>query len=78
MLTKEREMDFVQIVPGIDLSELGRLALSSRPLQLHLGDAPPKYQDLGLALARRIENQDLSKRDFELLKQVLRGGDDDE
>jgi hypothetical protein len=36
-----------------------------------LRDAPPRYQDLGLALARRIEKQNISTVDLEKLFKIL-------
>jgi len=50
---------------------MDRLSASSRPLQLDLRDVPPKYQDLGMALARRIERQNISVRDFDRLSAIL-------
>jgi hypothetical protein len=43
---------------------------------MDLRDTPPRYQDLGLALARRIEKQNLSKVDLDKLFQILGDGDD--
>ena len=65
-----------QAVAGISRDELQRLEAVSRPLQLNLQDAPPQYQDLGLALARRMEERDISPRDMKRLMKLLRGSDD--
>src|SRR5687767_12179133 len=55
---KEPHWDaLIRTVPTIDRSVLERLTAKERPIQLDLRDAAPRYQDLGLALARRIEKQ---------------------
>jgi hypothetical protein len=49
----------------------------SRPMQLSLDTAPKAYQDLGLALARRIERRDLRADDLQEILRILgREGDD--
>lgn len=65
--TKERWADIVAAIPGITLEDLEKKFATSRPVQLDLIDAPPDYQDLGLALARRIQNQDLGKDELKML-----------
>lgn len=69
--------DLIKAVPTLDKAMMDRLSADSRPLQLDLRDVPPKYQDLGMALARRIERQNISVRDFERLSAIL-GNEDDE
>lgn len=66
----------IAAVPSIERAVLDRLTAKQRPIQLDLRDAPPRYQDLGLALARRIEKQSLSNIDLEKLFKIL--GDKDE
>lgn len=66
----------IHIIPTIDLATLERLTAKAKPIQLDLRDASPNYQDLGLALARRIDKKNISKVDFEKLFSIL--GDDDE
>lgn len=63
----------VKIIPDLTIDDLERAALQSRPMQLSLEDAPPKYQDLALALARRIEDQDLSDRSLSAILRILEG-----
>jgi transcriptional regulator with XRE-family HTH domain len=58
-------------VPTIEREVLERLTAKGRPIQLDLRDAPPRYQDLGLALARRIEKQNISTVDLEKLFKIL-------
>src|SRR5262249_14591405 len=72
-LAKDRWPDLIRAIPGVIEEELERAAATTRPLQLLLGHAPPRYQDLGLALARRIEKQDLSKTQLDQLLRILRG-----
>ena len=74
---KETRWDaLIRVVPTIDREVLERLTAKQRPIQLDLRDAPPRYQDLGLALARRIEKQNISTIDLEKLFKIL--GDKDE
>lgn len=61
----------IRVIPTIDRAALSRLTAKARPIQLDLRDAPPKYQDLGLALARRIEGQNLSKPEMDKLMSIL-------
>ena len=63
-------------VPTLDRVTLERLAADARPIQLDLRGAAPKYQDLALSLARRLENHDLSDKDFEKLIAFLGDADD--
>lgn len=73
---KENHWDaLIQAVPTIERGNLERLTANERPIQLDLRDAPPRYQDLGLALARRIEKENISKVDLEKLFKIL--GDDE-
>lgn len=66
----------IRAIPSIDRDTLERLTAKSRPIQLDLRDASPQYQDLGLALARRIEKKNISRVDLERLFRIL--GDQDE
>jgi transcriptional regulator with XRE-family HTH domain len=66
----------IRAVSTIDRDVLDRLTTKERPIQLDLRDAPPRYQDLGLALARRIEKRNISTIDLEKLFKIL--GDEDE
>lgn len=66
----------IRVVPTIERSTLERLSSKARPIQLDLRDAPPRYQDLALALARRIEKQNISRGDLEKLFTIL--GEHDE
>jgi hypothetical protein len=69
---KENHWDaLMRAVPTIERGNLERLTASERPIQLDLRDAPPRYQGLGLALARRIEKQNISKIDLEKLFKIL-------
>ena len=74
---KEEHWDtLILAVPTIDRSTLERLTAKARPIQLDLRDSPLLYQDLALALARRIEKQNISKVDLEKLFSILRGTDE--
>lgn len=75
-LKEERWDALIRAIPTLDRETLARLSANSKPLQLDLRDVSPRYQDLGLALARRIEQQNISQTDFEHLFSIL--GKDDE
>lgn len=64
----------IKAIPALDPEELERQARASRPLQVDIADAPPRYQDLALALARRFERRDLSKAQIERLLRLLQAG----
>ncbi len=73
-LKRERWKDVLLVIPKTTLENLERHARIDRPIQLDLRDAPPVYQELGLALARRIAEQDLSDHELRSLRRILRGG----
>lgn len=75
-LKEERWGALIRAVPTIERSTLERLTAKARPIQLDLRDSPPRYQDLALALARRIEKQNISRVDLEKLFSIL--GENDE
>jgi transcriptional regulator with XRE-family HTH domain len=70
---KEDHWDaLIRAIPTIDRDTLlERLTVKSRPVQLDLRDAPPQYQDLGLALARRIDKKNISTDELEKLIRIL-------
>jgi hypothetical protein len=61
----------LKAIPELTRDELGRHAAASRPLEVDVSDAPPRYQDLAMALARRLKNRDLSKAQIARLLKVL-------
>lgn len=77
-LKRERWDLLAEVVPGFSVAEVERQMATERPLQLDLSDAPPKYQRLGLELARRMERRDLTESDLDLIMRMLRGTNDDE
>jgi transcriptional regulator with XRE-family HTH domain len=62
----------VEVIPGTTIAELHEKAARSGTLQLNIRDVPPQYQDLGLALARRIEKGDLPDETIAQLLRLLR------
>jgi transcriptional regulator with XRE-family HTH domain len=66
----------IKAIPGLVREELEDHARASRPLQVDLADAPPRYQDLALALARRFERRDLSKAQLDKLLRMLKANDE--
>jgi transcriptional regulator with XRE-family HTH domain len=70
---RDRWVDLARLVPGVTLAELERQAQLADGLRLDLSNAPPEYQDLGMALARRIEKRDLEPTEVRSLLRILRG-----
>lgn len=66
----------LRAVPELTREELERQAAASRPLEVDVSDAPPRYQDLAMALARRLKNRDLSKAQIARLLKVLEADDE--
>lgn len=75
-LKEEHWSRLIQAVPSIEFETLKRLTAKAKPIQMDLRDAPPRYQDLAMALARRIEKQNISRGDLEKLYSIL--GEKDE
>lgn len=63
-------------IPGLMEKELRESALASKPIELNVGNAPPRYRNLALALQRRINDQSLKDDDLDQLYELL--GVDDE
>jgi len=76
LLPKKYWPALIKAVPGITEEELERKAAQTKPVQLSLEDAPPQYQKLGLALARRIERRDLNNTEMDELLRLLKGDDE--
>lgn len=66
----------LKAIPELTRAELERRAAASRPFAMDISDAPPRYQDLAMALARRLKNRDLTNGEISRLMKVL--GEDDE
>src|SRR5215472_4255880 len=62
----------VRAIPTLTRTELERHAATSRPLEMDISDAPPRYQDLAMALARRLKNRDLTVGQISRLLKVLK------
>lgn len=75
-LNEEHWDALIKIIPTIERATLEKLTAKTKPIQLDLRDTPPRYQDLGIALARRIDKKNISKKEFEKLFSIL--GDKDE
>lgn len=74
----EKWLLLAKVVPGFSAAHAGRLVASEQPVQLHLQDAPPQYQDLGVALARRIESRDIAPSDMNQIRRILGLGEPDD
>lgn len=72
ILPRERWADLIRTIPAITTEDLERHAAHTRPIQLDLRDAPLQYQDLGLALARRIEKRDLPDDALQMVLNLLK------
>lgn len=66
-MKSRRWFDLAAAIPGVTVDDLERKFTTSRPIQLDLVDAPPLYQDLGAALARRLAQQDLDQGEMRVL-----------
>jgi transcriptional regulator with XRE-family HTH domain len=66
----------IAAVPTITEEELERKAAQTKPVAISLAHAPQEYQDLGLALARRIEKRDLKNDEIYQLMRLLKGGEE--
>lgn len=74
---KEKHWDkLIKIIEDIDLETLRRLSANTKPLQLDLRDSSPNYQNLGLALARRIEKENIPSKDFDKIFRLLNSSDE--
>jgi|SRR5215475_13454628 len=73
---KEEHWDaLLRAIPALTHAELERAAQTSRPLEIDLASAPPRYQDLALALARRFKRRNLSETELARLMKVLKGNE---
>ena len=77
-LARDRWPRLMAVIPAISADQLARLDAEVRPVKLRVAEAPPAYQDLALAFARRIENQDLGSEDLQRIWKILRGEGEDE
>ena len=75
-LRPEHWDSLLKAVPELTREELEREAAASRPLEVDISDAPPRYQDLAMALARRLKNRDLTKAQIARLLKVLEADDE--
>ena len=66
----------LKAVPQLTREELERQAAASRPLEVDVSNAPPRYQDLAMAMARRLKNRDLTKGQIARLLKVLEADDE--
>ena|SRR5437016_590857 len=66
----------MRAIPAMRRDELDRHAQLSRPLQLDVADAPPRYQNLAMALARRLRKRDLTEAEIAKLFKVLKGAEE--
>jgi transcriptional regulator with XRE-family HTH domain len=60
-----------KIIPALNKQELQHHALVSRPLEIDVVHASPRYQNLALALQRRINEQNLKDDELTVLFQML-------
>jgi Helix-turn-helix domain len=75
-LRREHWDALLRAIPELTRDELERQAAASRPLEVDVSDAPPRYQDLAMALARRLKNRDLTKAQIARLLKVLEADDE--
>lgn len=73
-LKRDRWPALIDAIPSVTMAGLEAAAALSRPVQLSLAEAPPEYQNLALALARRMEGRDIAPADMDKLMKILLGG----
>ena len=75
-LRQEHWDGLLKAISTLTRGELERQAAASRPLEMDISDAPPRYQDLAVALARRLKNRDLTVGQISRLLEVLEADDE--
>ena len=75
-LREEHWDGLLQAIPTLTRGDLERQAAASRPLEMDISDAPPRYQDLAMALARRLKNRDLTVGQIARLLKMLKADDE--
>lgn len=70
-LAQERWPKLLESLPNIQHEELWAWASQDRPIQLNLSTATPEYRDIGHALARRVNDRDLSRDEIRKLLEIL-------
>jgi hypothetical protein len=70
-LPLERLADLVGAIPGLTETEVRNAMAHDRPVELDVRKAPPMYQRIALALARRFEDEDLKKQQLDELLELL-------
>jgi transcriptional regulator with XRE-family HTH domain len=75
-LRQEHWDGLLKAIPTLTRVVLERHAAASRPLAMDISDAPPRYQDLAMALARRLKKRDLTVGQISRLLKVLRADDE--
>lgn len=63
----------MEIMPTLTHDALDRAVAIDRPVKISVATAPRNYQDLTLAFARRVENQDLKDDVIEKMFELLDG-----
>jgi transcriptional regulator with XRE-family HTH domain len=76
-LKPEREKKLLEILPTVTAAELQLAREASKPFKLTSSNTPPKYFDLTMAFARRIEHENLSDTGVRKIMQILDDEDDD-
>ena len=70
-MKKERWKELTEAIPGLTLTELASAAAASKPVSIDLNNADSHYASLTHALARRVENQDLTPEEIKHLLDLL-------
>lgn len=70
-LKPEHEPALLQLMRNVRADELERARAVSRPVKISVENAPSQYQELVLALAKRMEQQDLTETQLQKLMKLL-------
>jgi transcriptional regulator with XRE-family HTH domain len=70
-LKPEREEKLLEVLPNVTAEELRKAREASKPFKLTQANTPPKYLNLAMALARRIERDNLEDTGLRQIMKIL-------
>jgi len=76
-LQEEHWGKFVMAIPGLKLEKLRELAMGVGNYKLNFSQQPKLYSEVGLVLARRMEDHRLEDEELKQILEILQGPDDE-
>lgn len=76
-LKLEHEPNLMRALPSLSANELERARAITRPVKIELEHAPDAYQEVALALKRKLEDRSLSQKKIKKLLTILNATDND-